>query len=80
MTFDPSKEYSNEIDLTGFPSGAEYISAVILDARKVLPQGTKFSFISWSDGEKRKFGWICNQQTEREKQKLYNPLKTELTA
>lgn len=80
MSFDPDKEYGNEIDRTGFPSGAEHISAVIQDARKTLPPGTKFSFIAWSEGEIRKCGWIFNQQAEREKQKLYNPLKTELIA
>lgn len=74
--FDAAKEYGNAIDLAGYPSGKEYIDAVLEDARKTLPPNTEFHFISWTENGARKAGWVYNLQTEREQQKLFNPLKT----
>ncbi len=78
MTFDPMLEYVNEISSAGFPSGKEYIEAVIEDARKVLPSNTEFNFISWNDAGARKIGWVYNLLIPRDQQKLFNPLKTAL--
>ena len=79
MTFDPDKEYSGTIpDERQFPSGKEYIDAIIADAKKNLPPGTQFSFITWDEGGRRRAGWVYNLKTERPRQKLFNPLETEL--
>lgn len=75
MEFDPSKEYLSEISIRKYPNGAKYVEAVIEDAKKTLPPGTEFSFISWDEGNERKRGWIYNPQTEREGQKIFNPTK-----
>lgn len=74
--FDPMKEYGNAIDSAGYPSGMQYIEAVLEDAKKTLPAGTVFSFISWTENGVRKTGWVYNLLTEREQQKMFNPLKT----
>jgi len=78
MSFDSTKEYGNTIPGDGFASGKEYIDAIIADAKKVLPSGTAFSFISWTEEGKRKAGWVYNLQTPRLQQKLFNPLSCEL--
>ena len=78
MTFNPDLEYGNCIPGEGFASGKEYIDAIIEDAKKTLPSGTAYSFISWSEGGKRKAGWVYNLQTHREQEKLFNPLMCEL--
>jgi hypothetical protein len=75
MSFDPTLEYGNAISNAGFPSGKEYIEAVIEDAKKTLPPNTEFSFISWTENGTRQAGWVYNLQTPREQQKLFNPLK-----
>lgn len=76
MDFDATKEYGNAIGTVGFQSGKEFIEAVIEDARKTLPAGTDFTFISWTNEEgKRLTGWVYNLKTERLQQKLFNPLK-----
>lgn len=77
MSFDPAQEYGNAIESAGFPSGKEYIEATIEDAKKTLPPGTDFQFISWTDVDgMRKTGWVYNLLTPRNQQKLFNPLKT----
>jgi hypothetical protein len=76
MTFDSTKEYGNTIEGADYKSGREYIDAIMEDAKKTLPPGTVYSFISWTEGSKRKAGWVYNLQAEREKQKLFNPLNT----
>ena len=78
IAFDPTKEYGNTFSIDGFPSGKEYIDAIIEDAKKTLPKGTAYSFISWTEGGKRKAGWVYNLQTHREQEKLFNPLMCEL--
>lgn len=75
MTFDAAKEYGNAVNNSGFPSGKEYIEAVIEDAKKALPPNTEFTFISWTANGARQTGWVYNLQTPREQQKLFNPLK-----
>jgi hypothetical protein len=75
MTFDATKEYGNTILGEGFPSGKEYIEAIIQDAKKTLPPNTDFWFITWNEDGKRKAGWVYNLQIPRERQKLFNPLK-----
>jgi len=75
MTFDAANEYSGTVEQTGFASGGLYIDALIQDAKKVLPPNTEFSFISWTENGTRKTGWVYNLKTEREAQKLFNPLK-----
>jgi len=78
MTFNPDLEYGNCVPGDGFASGKEYIDAIIADAKKTLPSGTAFSFISWTEEGKRKAGWVYNLQTSRPQQKLFNPLSCEL--
>jgi hypothetical protein len=78
IEFDPNKEYGGCISGDGFSSGKEYIDAIIEDAKKTLPSGMAFSFISWTEGGKRKAGWVYNLQTHREQEKLFNPLSCEL--
>lgn len=78
MSFDPALEYGNTIRGAGFASGKEYIEAIIEDAKKTLPPGTEFSFISWTENGARRTGWVYNLQTPREQQKLFNPLNTDL--
>lgn len=78
MTFDATLECSGTVDSSGFASGGLYIDAIIEDAKKVLPPNTEFSFISWTENGARKTGWVYNLKTEREAQKLFNPLKTAL--
>lgn len=78
MSFDSTQEYGNELSNAVFPSGKEYIEAVIEDARKILPPNTEFNFISWNEGDARKVGWVYNLLTPRDRQKLFNPLKTAL--
>lgn len=78
MTFDSTLEYGNTIDLKDFRSGKEVIDAIIQDAKKTLPPGTSFSFITWTEEGKRKAGWVYNLQKSRDQQKLFNPLSTEL--
>ena len=68
------QEYGNTIDSAGFLSGREFIDAILADAKKTLDPGTEFWFISWTEDGKRKAGWVYNLKTEREKQKLFNPL------
>ena len=70
----PDKEYGGTILGNGFSSGGEFIDAIIEDARKVLPTGTDYWFISWTDNGKRRTGWVYNLKTERPEQKLFNPL------
>lgn len=76
--FDDKQEYSGTIEGSGFASGKEYIDAIMADAKKTLPIGTAYSFISWSEEGKRKAGWVYNLQTPRNEQKLFNPLSCEL--
>lgn len=78
MTFNPDQEYGNTILGAGFASGKDYIDAIMADAKKTLPPGTAYSFISWTEEGKRKAGWVYNLQTPREQQKLFNPLTIEL--
>lgn len=78
MSFDSTQEYGNTVDGKGYASGKDYIDAIIADAKKVLPPNTEFSFISWDEEGGRKVGWVYNLQAPREKQKLFNPLKTAL--
>lgn len=75
--FDAAKEYGNAIDLAGYPSGKEFIDAIIEDAKKTLPPNTEYYFISWTENGARKTGWVYNLQVPREQQKLFNPLRTE---
>lgn len=75
MTFDPEQECGGVIDGSGFASGGSFIAAIMLDAKKTLPPNTDYWFISWSEGDKRRTGWVYNLKTEREKQKLFNPLR-----
>lgn len=74
MTFNPDMEYGNAIPGDGYPSGREYIDAIMADAKKTLPPDTQYWFISWTEEGKRKAGWVFNLQIEREKVKLFNPL------
>jgi hypothetical protein len=74
MIFDSTQEHGATISGAGFESGKEFIDAIINDAKKVLPPDTDFWFISWDEDGKRKTGWVHNLKTERQKQKLFNPL------
>lgn len=77
MSFDPASEYIGAVSYAGLPSGKEYIEAIIEDAKKTLPAGTSFQFVSWTDVDtKRKTGWAYNLLTPRDKQKLFNPLRS----
>lgn len=77
MSFDPASEYMNAVSYAGFPSGKEYIEAIIEDAKKTLPPGTSFQFLSWTDVDgKRKTGWAYNLLAPRDRQKLFNPLRS----
>lgn len=78
LDFDKDKEYGNCILGEGFASGKEYIDAIMEDAKKTLPPGIAYSFISWSEEGKRKAGWVYNIQKPRPEQKLFNPLSAEL--
>jgi len=78
MTFDPEQEYGNTIPGEKYASGKDYIDAIINDAKKTLPPGTQFSFITWDEDGRRRAGWVYNLKTERPRQKLFNPLETEL--
>lgn len=78
LDFDSTKEYGNTIEGSKYPSGKEYIDAIMEDAKKTLPPNTEYSFISWDEGGKRKAGWVYNLQTPRERQKLFNPLSVAL--
>ena len=74
LIFNPEEEHGNCIPGSGFPSGREYIDAIMADAKKTLPPNTAYSFISWTEEGKRKVGWVHNIKKPREAQKLFNPL------
>jgi hypothetical protein len=77
MMFDPDQEYCVAVENRGFANGGLYIDAIIEDARKTLPVGAEFTFISWTEDGKRKTGWAYNLKTERTQQKLFNPLASD---
>ncbi len=72
--FDPTQEHGGVISGNGFSDGGKFIDAIINDAKSKLPPNTDYWFISWDQEGKRRTGWVYNLKTEREKQKLFNPL------
>ena len=76
MELDPNVEYGISLSLMHYSNGQELLAALKEDAKKTLPQGTKYQIIAFDSGGQRVIGWIVNQNTTKRNQTL----EMELTA